>query len=692
VTIESEATLAPAGDAEGERRWRLAALAAVVLIAAFAAIPTDRVIARTVVYAGAELAAAGAVLAAIRHYRPPSPAAWRLLGGALLAWTVADALWGAYQAADREPFPSLADPFYLIGYAFIAAGLLAAGRARAGRLGVRTLIDPAIIMVVGGYAAYVYIIAPAIDNPDLNGSATALAVAYPVCDVALAGIAARMVFTEHGSERCLRLLVGAIMLVLAGDVIFATAGDQRQHSVLLADALLMAGALTIGLAAVHPSMTSLTAPHRGGARENRTVRVIAVSFTCAVVPVIVLIEVAQDESAHLGAALIASTALAILLVLRYAHSATSARQAAHRERVLSRCAAEMLAGGTPDDLRQAAERAAHELTGGAATVVAAGEGPPDGGGAVALPVDADGERMATLVVTDIEKSLYSETRTALAAVAAQLALALERQRLLAREQETARALQEQNERLRELDQMKGQFVSSVSHELRTPLTSIVGYMELLLGGEAGELNADQERFLQVMGRNCDRLTKLVDDILFSARVDAGRLSLDLQPVDLGEVAAATIESAGPVADAKGLELRLDVEPGIPPLPADPTRIGELLDNLLSNAIKFTPEGVVAVVVARDGDHAHLEVTDSGVGIPAAEVDKLFERFFRASTSSVAAGTGLGLSISKSIVEAHRGTISVRSTLGTGTTFLVDLPLQAPQRERAAATADRVSST
>ena len=128
------------------------------------------------------------------------------------------------------------------------------------------------------------------------------------------------------------------------------------------------------------------------------------------------------------------------------------------------------------------------------------------------------------------------------------------------------------------------------------------------------------------------------------------------------------------------------------LHADPVRIGELLDNLTSNAIKFTPEGgVVTVVVASDDGILHLEVRDTGVGIPPDEIEKLFERFFRASTSSVAAGTGLGLSITKSIVEAHRGTIWVESTLGEGTTFLVDLPLKVPPAAAAAGKSDEIES-
>ena len=450
----------------------------------------------------------------------------------------------------------------------------------------------------------------------------------------------------------------------------------------------------MGLAGLHPTMTALTAPRRGpdDPDENLTARLVVVAFTALIVPIVVIIQHYRGDAVDLAAALITTTTLGGLLVLRYAYSAARARKAAQQERTLSRFAAELLQGGERDTINAVAERAASELIGGGKTVIVAPDDPSvSAEESLAVPVMVAGEEESVLVV-ERRDAEFLDTQAALGAVAAQLAMAVERQRLLAREQEATRVLNEQMERLRELDVMKDQFVSSVSHELRTPLTSIVGYMELLVDGEAGELSEDQEHFLGIMGRNCDRLTRLVDDILFVARVDAGRLSLDLQDIDIVDVVTKTVESARPVAARKDLTLKLDAETDRLELHADPVRIGELLDNLMSNAIKFTPEGgVVTVLVARDDGTVHLEVKDTGVGIPPDEVEKLFERFFRASTSSVASGTGLGLSITKSIVEAHRGKIWVESTLGEGTTFLVDLPLQAPPAAAAAGKSDQVES-
>ena len=268
----------------------------------------------------------------------------------------------------------------------------------------------------------------------------------------------------------------------------------------------------------------------------------------------------------------------------------------------------------------------------------------------------------------------------------------DRERLLVGEQE-ARAIAEaaqrdlaaQNERLRELDRLKDEFIALVSHELRTPLTSIRGYTELLLDGEAGELTDDQRQFLGVVERNSHRLLHLVGDLLFLAQVEAGKLVLDVGALDLCTVASESVETARPQAEAKGITLTLATGP-TPPVAGDRARIGQLLDNLVSNAIKFTPDGGrvdVRVRVLRK--QAILEVRDSGMGIPAVEQEFLFERFFRTSTATEQAiqGTGLGLAISKAIVDAHEGRITVASEEGAGTTFQVSLPLRrhAEVRER-----------
>jgi signal transduction histidine kinase len=231
------------------------------------------------------------------------------------------------------------------------------------------------------------------------------------------------------------------------------------------------------------------------------------------------------------------------------------------------------------------------------------------------------------------------------------------------------------ERSAELMRLKDDFVATVSHELRTPLTSIMGYLELIDQDAATGRTADQEQFLAVVQRNADRLLRLVSDLLLVAEVEDNTLALDLQDVDLGEIARDCVEAAKPAADAKQIQLTLsDGSPGH--LEGDPVRLAQLLDNLVSNAIKFTPVGGDVMVKTGDGDgKAVVTVTDSGIGVSTVDQAQLFDPFFRARTTTAQAvqGTGLGLTITKAIVDAHGGSITVESRVGTGTTFRVLLP-------------------
>ena len=180
----------------------------------------------------------------------------------------------------------------------------------------------------------------------------------------------------------------------------------------------------------------------------------------------------------------------------------------------------------------------------------------------------------------------------------QLQSLLAKERVARTDAEAAqRALAEQNERLRELDRLKDEFISLVSHELRTPLTSIRGYVELLLDGGAGELSDDQSRFLSVVDRNSKRLMHLVGDLLFLAQVEAGKLTLELGEVQLDDVVSESVEAARPIADEQGIQLRASLD-ATPNMVGDRGRLGQVLDNLVSNAIKFTTEGGAVDVGSR----------------------------------------------------------------------------------------------
>jgi signal transduction histidine kinase len=240
--------------------------------------------------------------------------------------------------------------------------------------------------------------------------------------------------------------------------------------------------------------------------------------------------------------------------------------------------------------------------------------------------------------------------------------------------ELARAFNTMAASLQLSERLKDEFFALVSHELRTPLTSIIGYLELVLDDEE-ELSDDARRFLEVVERNAKRLLRLVGDMLFVAQVEAGRLSLESTAVNLGSVAAEAVEAARPAAERSRVALTLEAEE-VGMLHGDRDRFGQMLDNLVSNALKFTHEGGhVTVRLSDEGDGARVEVADDGMGIPDADQQRLFERFFRSSaaTSQAVPGAGLGLTIVKTIVEAHGGVVTLASREGEGTTVTIRLP-------------------
>ncbi len=245
------------------------------------------------------------------------------------------------------------------------------------------------------------------------------------------------------------------------------------------------------------------------------------------------------------------------------------------------------------------------------------------------------------------------------------------------------AQQEVVEKLRELDQAKSNFVATVNHELRTPLTSITGYLELVLDGDAGEIPESVARMLKVVGRNATRLRELIEDMLTLSRMDFQSSGLKTEPVDLPQLLRMVATALEPAAQAKnvqlvseGLDTRLAAD-------GDAKMLEQVFANIMSNAVKFTPQdGAVRVTVgsgtnSEDGvPCAIVTVADSGIGIPDDDLPQLFSRFYRASNAHAIQGTGLGLAIVKGMVDQHRGSVSVESTVGVGTTFTITLPLSA----------------
>lgn len=224
---------------------------------------------------------------------------------------------------------------------------------------------------------------------------------------------------------------------------------------------------------------------------------------------------------------------------------------------------------------------------------------------------------------------------------------------------------------------KSEFVSTVSHELRTPMTSIKGYADLLLMGAAGELSDEQNRFVDIICTNADRLSGLVNDLLDISRIEAGRIELELDELQVGDVVEQVVDMLKGHARDQGLTLKAELPPHLPCVWGDEDRVAQILTNLIGNAIQYTPDGGrITVSASEKDDMLEVCVSDTGIGISKKDQAKIFERFFRADSPEVRdqTGTGLGLSITSSLVQMHGGSMWVESELGEGSTFAFTLPL------------------
>ena len=227
--------------------------------------------------------------------------------------------------------------------------------------------------------------------------------------------------------------------------------------------------------------------------------------------------------------------------------------------------------------------------------------------------------------------------------------------------------------IRRLETVRRDFISNISHELRTPLASLKALVETLQDGALDDPPAAQG-FLQRMAIEVDALTQMVQELLELSRIESGQVPLRLESVPLAELVREPVERLLPQVQRAGLSLSLHLPGSDVRVLADPERVRQVLINILHNAIKFTPAGSITVSAEAQGDEAIITVADTGIGIPAADLPRIFERFYKADRSRASGGTGLGLAIAKHIVQAHGGRIWAESQEGAGSKFSFTLPL------------------
>lgn len=292
-----------------------------------------------------------------------------------------------------------------------------------------------------------------------------------------------------------------------------------------------------------------------------------------------------------------------------------------------------------------------------------------------VPLKIGGRVIGVINAESNQVNAFSEADERLMIIlASQLATAIEKVRLLAETRRHAEELGAALAQLEELDKLKSEFIQNVSHELRSPIALIQGYADLLAAGDLGELSDSQQGAVEIIARRTRMLSDLVKDITLILLAEVR--PLDREPLSIEELVRAAVTDFGVIADQSGLTIRAEVEPDLPPVSGAPLYLRRVLDNLIGNAIKFTPAGGLITVRARRQDGSVLlEVSDTGIGIPADEQGRVFDRFYQVDGSSRRryGGIGLGLALVKEIAEAHGGTVRLHSEVGKGSTFTVTLP-------------------
>lgn len=309
------------------------------------------------------------------------------------------------------------------------------------------------------------------------------------------------------------------------------------------------------------------------------------------------------------------------------------------------------------------------------------------------PTDGRGRRYAEVIRDERVRDLLRESLSNLQELSDEVTLPMPEERVF--QAQTALVKDEADNLLgvvailtditeiRNVEKMKTEFVSTVSHELRTPLTSIKGFVATLLDDAEGYYDHNvRMEFYRIIDTECDRLRRLIDDLLNVSRIEAGRaMELQWQPLDLAEMIHRVVDAQKSYATVH--TFKFDLAPNLPTVYGDYDQVDRILTNLISNAIKYSPQGgEITLSLKEVGDFLEGTVTDQGIGIPAEHLDKIFERFHRVAGQGTPGGTGLGLFLTKHLVEAHGGSIWAESRVGKGSSFHFTLPKKAPEEQAA----------
>ncbi|MBN1179474.1 MAG: GAF domain-containing sensor histidine kinase, partial [Anaerolineae bacterium] len=288
---------------------------------------------------------------------------------------------------------------------------------------------------------------------------------------------------------------------------------------------------------------------------------------------------------------------------------------------------------------------------------------PDTKSEVAVPVISGGVVLGVFDVQHDQPDYFTEgDLSVFSTLAGQIATALENARLFAQVQEA--------------DKLKSEFLANMSHELRTPLNSIIGYSEIMLMGLSEGIDPETMNDVQAIYDNGQHLLRLINDVLDLAKIEAGRMTLELETVYVAPLLEEVLTSNAGLLVNKSLHVSAETEEGLPPIEADRVRLNQILNNLFSNAVKFTDTGEIRLRAFSEDGWCVIQVSDTGIGMNQADLNVIFERFRQVDGSAARTkeGTGLGLAITNHLIQLHGGTIEVQSELGKGSTFTIRLPM------------------
>ena len=295
------------------------------------------------------------------------------------------------------------------------------------------------------------------------------------------------------------------------------------------------------------------------------------------------------------------------------------------------------------------------------------------------PLQVRDEVVGVLILgtSEADRDISAIRRDLIGRLAGTVGIAIDNTLLYEKSQEATARLRQANNKLKDLDKAKDEFISMASHQLRTPLTTIKGYLSMMLEGDAGEISETQKQFVGYAFEGADRMVNLIADLLNVSRLSAGRFMIEAKPSDLGKIVEDEVRQLQSHAAAKKLKLIYNApKQALPIISLDDGKTRQVIMNFIDNAIYYTKEGKITVTASRVDKAIRVTVQDTGIGVPPAAQKKLFSKFFRAENAQTVRpdGTGLGLYLAKRVIEDQGGTIIFESAEGKGSTFGFELPL------------------